>query len=86
MKPTKPQAIGTIQDDFDKILVITHLDELKNAFPIRIEVTKRPVEGSTFEIVVLYWAGMEKMRNSFEHARAVYVAATRPSRYLAIVE
>ncbi|NNF58724.1 MAG: SMC family ATPase, partial [Rhodothermaceae bacterium] len=45
------EAIRTIQDDFDKILVITHLDELKDAFPIRIEVTKRPVEGSTFEIV-----------------------------------
>ncbi len=45
------EAIRAIQDDFDKILVITHLDELKDAFPIRIEVTKRPVEGSTFEIV-----------------------------------
>ncbi|GAB5535667.1 MAG: SMC family ATPase [Rubricoccaceae bacterium] len=45
------QAIQAIQDDFDKILVITHLDELKNAFPVRIEVVKRPVEGSTFEIV-----------------------------------
>lgn len=45
------EAIRTIQDDFDKILVITHLDELKDAFPIRIEVTKRPVEGSTFEVV-----------------------------------
>ena len=45
------QAIQTIQDDFDKILVITHLDELKAAFPVRIEVEKRPVEGSTFEIV-----------------------------------
>jgi len=45
------QAIQAIQDDFDKILVITHLDELKNAFPVRIEVEKRPVEGSTFEIV-----------------------------------
>ena len=45
------QAIQAIQDDFDKILVITHLDELKSAFPVRIEVVKRPVEGSTFEIV-----------------------------------
>ena len=45
------QAIQAIQDDFDKILVITHLDELKNAFPVRIEVVKRPVEGSTFEVV-----------------------------------
>ncbi|MDX1420817.1 MAG: SMC family ATPase, partial [Rubricoccaceae bacterium] len=45
------EAIRTIQDDFDKILVITHLDELKDAFPIRIEVTKRPVVGSTFEVL-----------------------------------
>ena len=44
-------AIRAIQDDFDTILVVTHLDEMKDAFPIRIEVTKRPVEGSTFEIV-----------------------------------
>jgi exonuclease SbcC len=45
------EAIRTIQDDFDKILVITHLDELKNAFPVRIEVTKRPVEGSSFVVM-----------------------------------
>ncbi|MFN3597587.1 MAG: SbcC/MukB-like Walker B domain-containing protein, partial [Rubricoccaceae bacterium] len=44
-------AIRSIQDDFDKILVITHLEELKDAFPVRIEVSKRPVVGSTFEVV-----------------------------------
>ena len=44
-------AIRAIQDDFDTILVITHLDELKAAFPVRIEVTKEPVTGSTFEVV-----------------------------------
>ncbi|HET6566717.1 MAG TPA: SMC family ATPase [Rhodothermales bacterium] len=44
------EAIQTIQEDFDKILVITHLEELKEAFPVRIEVEKDPVEGSTFEI------------------------------------
>jgi exonuclease SbcC len=33
-------AINSIQDDFDRILVITHIDELKDAFPARIEVTK----------------------------------------------
>ncbi|HIL57304.1 MAG TPA: SMC family ATPase, partial [Rhodothermales bacterium] len=43
-------AIHAIQDDFDTILVVTHLDEMKDAFPVRIEVTKRPVEGSTFEV------------------------------------
>ena len=40
-------VIGAIQDDFDKIIVITHLDELKDAFPVRIEVQKDE-NGSTF--------------------------------------
>ncbi|PAP82353.1 hypothetical protein B1759_00970 [Rubrivirga sp. SAORIC476] len=44
-------AIRAIQDDFETILVITHLDELKAAFPVRIEVRKEPVTGSTFEVV-----------------------------------
>lgn len=44
------EAIQAIQEDFDKILVITHLDELKEAFPVRIEVEKDSVEGSTFEV------------------------------------
>ena len=44
-------AIRTIQDDFDKIVVVTHLEELKNAFPVRIEVRKDPVTGSTFDVV-----------------------------------
>ena len=44
------EAIQTVQDDFDKILVITHLEELKNAFPVRIEVEKDPALGSTFEV------------------------------------
>ena len=44
------QAIQSIQDDFEKILVITHIDEIKEAFPSRIEVTKTPA-GSTFEVV-----------------------------------
>jgi exonuclease SbcC len=34
------EAINSIQDDFEKILVITHMDELKDAFPTRIEVVK----------------------------------------------
>jgi DNA repair protein SbcC/Rad50 len=33
-------AIQSVQNDFDRILVITHLDELRDAFPARIEVTK----------------------------------------------
>jgi exonuclease SbcC len=36
------EAINTIQDDFARILVITHIDELRDAFPARIDVEKRP--------------------------------------------
>ncbi|MCL4459371.1 MAG: SMC family ATPase [Chloroflexi bacterium] len=39
------EAINSIRDDFDKILVITHVDELKDAFPVRIDVVKT-AEGS----------------------------------------
>jgi DNA repair protein SbcC/Rad50 len=34
------EAINLIRDDFAKIIVITHIDELKDAFPVRIEVSK----------------------------------------------
>ncbi len=43
-------AINAIQDEFDLILVITHIDELKEAFPVRIEVTKTP-QGSVVEVI-----------------------------------
>jgi exonuclease SbcC len=42
-------AINSIQGDFDRILVITHIDELKDSFPARIEVTKTP-DGSRFTL------------------------------------
>ena len=42
-------AINSIQDDFDLILVITHIAELKEAFPVRIEVTKT-AEGAVYQI------------------------------------
>jgi exonuclease SbcC len=45
------EAIQSIREDFAKILVITHLPRLKEAFPVRIEVEKDPVVGSTFELV-----------------------------------
>ncbi len=45
------EAIQAIRTDFAKILVITHLNRLKQAFPVRIEVEKDPVVGSTFELV-----------------------------------
>jgi len=43
------EAINLVSSDFEKILVITHLEELKDAFPSRIEVTKTP-EGSRVEV------------------------------------
>jgi len=44
------EAISTVRDDFEKILVITHLEELKDAFPTRIEVTKTE-RGSQVRVV-----------------------------------
>ena len=43
------EAINTIQSDFEKIIVITHIDELKDAFPTRIDVWKTD-EGSQVAI------------------------------------
>jgi len=43
------EAINSIEEDFEKILVITHIEELKDAFPVRIEVTKTS-GGSTIEV------------------------------------
>ncbi len=40
-------VISAIQDDFEKIIVITHLDDMKDVFPVRIEVQKGE-GGSTF--------------------------------------
>jgi exonuclease SbcC len=40
-------AIHRVQDDFDRILVITHIEEMKDSFPVRIEVEKTP-QGSQF--------------------------------------
>jgi exonuclease SbcC len=44
------EAINLVRDDFEKILVITHLEELKDAFPTRIEVEKTPM-GSQVTVV-----------------------------------
>ena len=43
------ESIQSIQDQFEKILVITHIDQLKEAFPYRIEVFKT-LNGSLFSI------------------------------------
>ena len=44
------EVIIAVQDDYKKILVITHLDELKDAFPSRIEVEKTP-DGSRVNVI-----------------------------------
>lgn len=44
------EAINMIKGDFAKILVITHLDELKDAFPSRIEVEKTE-RGSSVKVI-----------------------------------
>ena len=43
------EAINSIKDDFDKIFVITHMEELRDAFPSRINVIKT-AEGSTISL------------------------------------
>jgi exonuclease SbcC len=40
------ETINEVKTDFAKILVITHLEELKDAFPARIEVEKTLLHGS----------------------------------------
>lgn len=45
------EAIQAIAEDFEKILVITHVESLKQAFPVRIDVTKYPDLGSRFEVL-----------------------------------
>ena len=44
------EVINSIQDDFEKILVITDINEMKGFFPVRIQVTKVP-NGSKVEVV-----------------------------------
>ena len=44
------EAINMVAHDFAKILVITHIDELKDSFPTRIEVEKT-LRGSTVRVV-----------------------------------
>lgn len=44
------EAINLIKPDFAKILIITHIEELKAAFPNQIEIEKTPT-GSTVRVV-----------------------------------
>ncbi len=43
------EAINAVQDQFDLLLVITHIDELRDAFPVQITVNKTP-DGSRVEV------------------------------------
>ncbi len=45
------EAIYTIRDDFRLVLVVTHIDEMKERFNQRIEITKDPVRGSTATVI-----------------------------------
>jgi exonuclease SbcC len=45
------EAINLARPDFAKILVITHLEELKDAFPARIEIEKTE-QGSSVQVLV----------------------------------
>ena len=44
------EAVKAVQDEFDIILIITHVDELREAFPTQILVTKTD-SGSQIEVV-----------------------------------
>ena len=44
------EVLNAIQHDFSRILVITHIEELRDAFPARIEVIKTP-QGSQITVV-----------------------------------
>jgi exonuclease SbcC len=44
------EAINLVREDFAKILVITHIDELKEVFPTRIEVEKT-ARGSMLSVI-----------------------------------
>jgi DNA repair protein SbcC/Rad50 len=43
------EAITSVQDDFRRIIVITHIDELKDRFPVQIEIAKTAL-GSHWEL------------------------------------
>ena len=45
------EAIQEISRDFDKILVVTHLPLLRDAFPTQIHITKDPQYGSTLQLI-----------------------------------
>ena len=44
------EVLQAIKSDFDKILVVTHIEDIKEAFPTKIEVEKTE-SGSRFSII-----------------------------------
>ena len=44
------EAVKAVQDEFDMILIITHIEELREAFPTQIQVTKTD-SGSQVEVL-----------------------------------
>ena len=45
------EAINRVRDQFSHILVITHIAELRDRFPVRIEVEKTAADGSRLRLV-----------------------------------
>ena len=43
------EAITAVQDDFDVIIVVTHIEELRDAFPVHLAIEKT-TEGSTISV------------------------------------
>jgi len=43
------EAITAVQDHFDLLLVITHVEDLRDAFPVQISITKTP-DGSRISV------------------------------------
>jgi DNA repair protein SbcC/Rad50 len=43
------EAINVIRQDFDLILIVTHIDELRDQFPVHIEIRKQPT-GSVISV------------------------------------
>ncbi|MFY9586530.1 MAG: SMC family ATPase [Actinomycetota bacterium] len=45
------EAVMRVRSEFRTVLVITHIEELKEHFPVRIEISKDPVTGSRVSVV-----------------------------------
>ncbi len=44
-------AMNQVSNDFEKLILITHLEKMKDAFPTQIVVSKDPLKGSRFEVI-----------------------------------